>query len=119
MEVLIVVAIIVVLAGVGAFYLFPQLDKAKEQKAYSDVKALTQAAGIYRTNNNGKLPPSLDALATVQPSGDKPIIKRDALFDPWENPYKYDPSGSRNGGMEPDIWCETPEGKVIGNWPKR
>ncbi len=32
--------------------------------------------------------------------------------------YQYDAAGKKNGGTKPDIWTETPDKKIIGNWPE-
>jgi general secretion pathway protein G len=114
LEILVVVAIIVVLAGVGGMYLLPRVDEAKEKTAISQIKMLTEAANAYKLNN-GDFPASLDALAQQQPGGGAPLVQADALRDPFGQPYGYDPSGSHNSGMQPDVWCNRP-GKQIGNW---
>ena len=61
MEILVVVAIIVVLAGVGVAYLLPQVDKAKEGVAVQNVDPSSKAADqglkrgdiIVEVNNKG------------------------------------------------------------------
>jgi general secretion pathway protein G len=115
LEILVVVAIIVVLAGVGGYYLLPQVDAAKIGTAKSQLKMLTSACDTYKLNNND-YPASLAALAAPQPNGLPPIVEVDAIKDPWGLPYGYDPSGSRNGGLHADIWVQRPGGQ-IGNWP--
>jgi general secretion pathway protein G len=110
-----VVAIIVVLAGVGGMYLLPRVDEAKEKTAVSQIRMLTDATNTYKLNN-GEFPPSLDALSQPQPNGGSPIVQVDALRDPFGQPYGYDPNGSHNSGMQPDIWCNRPSHQ-IGNWP--
>jgi general secretion pathway protein G len=118
MEILVVVAIIVVLAGVGGYYLLPRVDEAKEKTALSQVKGpLTMAAESYKLNNDS-YPPSLEALTQAQPNGGQPLLERDALLDPWSKPYRYDAAGTNNGGLKPDIWADGPNGP-IGNWSKR
>jgi general secretion pathway protein G len=116
MEILIVVAIIVVLAGIGGMYLFPRLDEAKEKIAKTQVKqTLTQACETFKLNN-GDFPPNLEALTQAQPNGGVPILEADKIMDPWGQPYGYDASGSHNNGLKPDIWSNH-GGKQIGNWP--
>jgi general secretion pathway protein G len=115
LEILVVVAIIVVLAGVGGYYLLPQVDAAKVGTAKGQLRMLTEACDTYSLNN-GSFPPQLGALAAPQPNGGMPIVQPDALKDPWGQAYGYDPSGSRNGGMHADIWVNRPNGQ-IGNWP--
>lgn len=115
LEVLIVVAIIVILAGVGVFALMPRYDEARERIARTQVLALTQAAEMYKLNNED-YPASLEQLAMPQPSGGVPLVTADKLLDPWGQPYGYNPAGPNNGSLKPDIWCNRPD-KVIGNWP--
>jgi type II secretory pathway pseudopilin PulG len=116
MEMLAVVAIIVVLAGVGGYYLLGQVDVAKIKTCKVQVKELTKAAETYKLNN-GQWPPSLVALTQMDPSGNPPALKNaEAIVTPYGQAYNYDPSGARNGGTQPDIWADTPKGPV-GNWP--
>jgi general secretion pathway protein G len=114
LEILVVVAIIVVLAGVGGTYLLQRADEAKEGTAKGQIKTLTDAAQTYKLNN-GDYPASLEAMTQAQPNGGSPLIEADQLRDPFNQPFGYDPSGSHNGGMKPDIWCNRP-GRQIGNW---
>src|SRR5947199_297957 len=103
MEILVVAAIIVVLAGLGGYYLMPRVDEAKEKTALSQVKGpLTNACQTYKLNNpQGDYPPSLEALTEQQPNGGKPLLEPDAVLDPWGQPYGYDPSGQHNNGLKP------------------
>ena len=117
LEILVVVAIIVVLAGVGGMVMLPQLERSKKNTALTQVRgALSTAVQTYYLNE-GKYPDSLQALAQPTPSGGKALLEPDALNDPWGHPYQYDPNGSRNSGNKPDIWTQAPDGKTIGNWP--
>lgn len=115
MEVLVVVAILVILAGTASIFVFKALDDAKEQRCQSDVHTLTEACKMFRLRNES-FPESLDQLLQP-PEGGKPYLDNaDFIRDPWSQPYKYDPNGANNGGLRPDIWTVTPEGKTIGNW---
>jgi general secretion pathway protein G len=115
LEILVVVAIIVVLAGVGGYYLLPRVDEARLGTAKGQLRMLTEACDNY-SMNNGSFPPSLQALSQPQPNGGLPLVQVDALKDPWGQPYGYDPSGSRNGTLHADIWVNF-KGQQIGNWP--
>jgi general secretion pathway protein G len=117
MEMLVVVAIIVMLAGLGGYYYIKQLDQAKRSTAKSQVKTtLTSAVETYYIDHNSSYPPSLDMLLNADEQGMGPYLKtRDALIDPWGHPYSYDPNGPNNGGRQPDIWSNSPVGP-IGNW---
>jgi general secretion pathway protein G len=115
LEILVVVAIIVVLVGVGGMMLLPRVDESKVKVAKSQLRLLTDACQTYYLNNEQNWPPSLAALAGPQPNGGAPILEQTALADPWGQPYGYDPSGAHNGGHKPDIWVTRPTGQ-IGNW---
>src|SRR4051812_11985757 len=78
LEVLIVVAIIVMLAGVGGFYLFQRYDEAKVGKAKADCQALAQQVEIFKLNNETS-PPNIEALAAQQPNGGDPLAPADKL----------------------------------------
>jgi general secretion pathway protein G len=118
LEILVVAAIIVVLAGVGGYYLLPQVDVAKEKVAKAQVLGdLTNAVQTYKLDT-GSYPASLEALTVARENGDPPLLKHDAIISPFGTMYDYNPAGPNNGGMQPDISCTTPSGKVIGNWSK-
>lgn len=117
MEMLVVAAIILVLAGVGAYYLMPRVDETKEKRAKIDVTGLTQMAESYKLNNDD-YPPTLHALTEMQPGGGAPFVEPGGILDPWGQPYLYDPTGPNNRGLKPDIWCNRPNGP-IGNWTRR
>jgi general secretion pathway protein G len=117
MEILIVVAIIVVLAGVGTFYLIPMLGGAKDDVAKAQAKTISEACQAFFANNS-RLPQSLQELTTRQPNGKGALLEPDAIMDPWDKLFQYDPSGQMNDGNKPDVWTVSPEGKRIGNWSK-
>ncbi len=116
MEMLVVVAIIVVLAGIGTVYLFPRLDESKQKIDYGTTKALAEACEVYRLNNND-YPPSLEALAQTQPNGATPVVEPSMLEPKIGGQFHYDPAGPHNNGMKVDIWVDGPNGQ-IGNWMK-
>ncbi len=116
MEMLVVVAIIVTLAGLGGYYFINSAENAKKQVAHTQVKTtLTQAVEAYRLEM-GEFPQSLDMLLQrVEDRG--PWLKtQEALIDPWGQPYQYNMAGSYNNGLLPDIWAEHPQHGQIGNW---
>jgi general secretion pathway protein G len=118
LEVLIVVAIIVVLAGASSVYYLRFLEDAKEGKAKNDAAALAQACQAFQLQQ-GRFPESLNELLTP-PGGGKPYIEPGALNDPWGNPYQYDPDGPRNNNLKPDVFTTNPSsGAVVGNFTNR
>ncbi len=117
MEMLIVVAIIVILAGIGTFYIMPQFEGAKEDtarvKAYNVEKALMSFYKDY-----DQYPTDLTALTQRGEYGG-PYIGEEGLVDPWGQVYQFDASGSTyNNGAKPDVFT-TYNGKIIGNFPKK
>src|ERR1700756_4286829 len=87
MEMLVVVAIIVVLAGVGGTYLIGQLNESKVSTAKIKARNIASACGMYLVDN-GVSPASLDLLLVKNAEGKGPYLKGvDDLRDPWNNPF--------------------------------
>ncbi len=115
LEVLVVVAIIVMLAGVGGYYLLQRYEDAKVSRAKIDAVALSSQAETFKLNN-GEYPTSIEMLAQPQPNGMSPLVGPDKIFDPWGKPYIIDPNGPRNNGLKADVYTTTPRGQEIGNF---
>jgi general secretion pathway protein G len=115
LEILIVVAIIVMLAGAGTYYFLQRLEDARVSTARTQVNTLANAAQQYSANNNG-LPQALEQLTQPQPSGGGPYFDAKQLIDPWGKPYQYNAEGPNNQGNKPDVWTTSPRGITIGNW---
>jgi general secretion pathway protein G len=91
MEMLVVVAIIVALAGLGGFYVMGALEDAKKDTAHIQCKVLKDAVQRYMMKNKGQIPPSIEALKAASDGG-TPILEKDAKTDdPWGQPYQIDP----------------------------
>lgn len=118
MEMLVVVAIIVALAGIGGFFLLGQLFQSQKDIAAIQAKALGEACQRYAIKHNGEFPNQLDDLLVKDGLGGPYLESRDAMLDPWGHPYQYDKTGPNNNSMRPDIWAVDKEGNKIGNWPK-
>src|SRR5262245_49420318 len=116
LEVLIVVAILVVLAGVGGVTYMKFLEESREDAAFTKIKTIeTVALGI--NTRSGSFPQTLAEMAQPSADGGQPALEAEYLKDPWGKEFQYDPAGGHNGGRKPDISTTTPAGKVIGNWP--
>jgi general secretion pathway protein G len=87
MEVLVVVAILVVLAGIGVG-VFKYLDDSKEKVAQMGIKNLESAVIAYKLNH-GNFPDSLQML-TQSEGGKSAVLEEKDLLDPWQRPYQYD-----------------------------
>ena|SRR5579872_7247520 len=116
MEMLVVVAIIVMLAGIGGYYFVQAQEDAKKGAAKAQTKVLTQACDAYRISH-GTYPASLQVLLQRDEEGGPYLKTPDAIIDPWRQPYQYNAQGPQNNGNQPDIWCVSPNnGQQIGNW---
>jgi general secretion pathway protein G len=115
MEMLVVVAIIVMLAGIGGYYFVQSYEDSKRSAAKVQTKVLTEAVEAYRLSH-GTNPPSLQALLQQDEEGGPYLKTPEALIDPWKQPYQYNPAGPNNAGRQADIWAAAPNGTQIGNW---
>jgi general secretion pathway protein G len=114
MEMLVVVAIIVMLAGIGGWVYMRQLETAREQKARIDIQHLASLIDQYKVEQ-GDYPESLQALA--QPSEGKPaFIEAKELVDPWGQPYVYEPQNKNPSTFRPRISCTHQSAEPIANW---
>jgi len=127
MEMLLVLGIIAILAGMGTFLMTDVLGDAEEGKARADIQALRGNLIRYRTKG-GLFPTTeqgLQALVTMPSSGPMPrshkkLMEEAALYDPWGNAYQYRRPGQHNPD-EFDIFSMGKDGQAgtdddIGNW---
>jgi general secretion pathway protein G len=119
MEILVVVAILVILAGTASVFMFKYLDDAKANRAEADMRTLTSACQKYKLRNDS-YPATLQELVQPTDGSTKPYLDggQEAILDPWGKQYVYDPSGANNGGLKPDISTTTPDGEPIQNWTR-
>jgi general secretion pathway protein G len=117
MELLVVVSIIVVLAGLGGFYYFGVQYNAKRDSAVTQMRAtLAPAVEIYKAEHD-VWPTSLEVLLQKDEYGRGPYLKnRQAITDPWGRFYQldYDKTQAADQAV---ILCETPKGEVLSNVP--
>src|SRR5579884_3194371 len=88
MELLVVVAIIVMLAGVSAWGYMRYLESSRESIAKIKISTIEKALDGYKIEN-GEYPESLQVL--TQPLNGKaaPLEAKD-IVDPWGQPYVYE-----------------------------
>lgn len=115
LEVLVVVAIIVMLAGVGGYYLMQRYEESKLSRAKIDALALSGQVETFKLNN-GDYPQSIEQLTQQQPMGGSPLVPIEKTRDPWGKPYQIDPTGQHNGGLKADVFTTSPKGQIIGNF---
>jgi general secretion pathway protein G len=121
LEMLIVVAIIVALAGVGGYFLMGTFGQSQEDIARANVKAISNALDTYKLRN-GEYPDSLQQLTVKDNAGNPRIIEPDMIIDPWRKPYVYEKVGTMNGADgRPDVYTIPPnkQNTKIGNWSER
>lgn len=108
MEVLVVVAILVILAGTASIFVMRYLEDAKKDRARFDIQALTTAAKTYMIRNGGTPPENLDqVLQYIEGSSVSNLI------DPWNNRYQYQVNTDQNGQQAIYISATAPDGEVI------
>lgn len=126
-EMLIVLAIISLLVGMGTYMMKNVLGDADEGRVKADIQALNASliryktrAGIYPTTEQGLQ--SLVSMPTVgpKPRSYKSLMKPAGIIDPWGNPYEYKRPGDRNPETY-DIYSRGLDGEKgtaddIGNW---
>jgi general secretion pathway protein G len=115
MEVLVVVAILVVLAGVGGVIYMRYLDEAKINAAKIGVRTLSDVCDHYKVSHS-EYPPSL-VILTQPEDGQSAILEQSALLDPWQHEYVYEPNTLNPLTGKPLVYSNGPSGGTpIRNW---
>lgn len=118
LELLVVMFILVLLAGVATVAYTKHIEEAKHVKAKADIDTLDTAIKTYHIQN-GAYPPSLDALRT-KPSGEDlpnwngPYLEKPVPDDPWNQPYHYVVPGDKNSNSY-DLYTLGKDGKEGGS----
>ncbi len=123
MEVLVVMAILVVLAGTGGVFYMKYLEDAKKDAAQIGVANLDQAVNAYKTNqriSGGDYPASVEELTRPSADGSPAALEVKALIDPWGRPYVYERENRNPLTGKPHIYSNgpnpgNPAGR-ISNW---
>lgn len=111
-EIILVVVIIGILAGIAIPKLGGKSEKAMIAQAQANITALSMAIQEYEIMN-GEYPPSLDALLDESKGG--PFMEKKVIpTDPWGTPYQYAAPGSHNTHTF-DLSC-THNDVVVNNW---
>lgn len=127
MEMILVLAIIALLIGMGTVMMRNVLGDAEEGRAKGDIQALSASVIRYKTKG-GLYPTTGQGLKSLverpsdgpQPRSWKPLVKEEALYDPWGNAYQYRYPGKVNTDTY-DIFSVGPDQQEgteddIGNW---
>ena len=98
LELLVVMVIIGLLAGIVAPQYFSQLGKSNAKVAKAQIESFGQALDQYRLDV-GQYPSAEQGLAALRaapanlPKWAGPYLKRDIPVDPWGNAYVYKAPG--------------------------
>jgi general secretion pathway protein G len=111
-EIMLVVVIIGILAGVAAVQFGGRVGQGQESAAKANLQSIGMALSLYELDT-GTYPQSLEALLT-QPGGannwDGPYLEdRELPMDPWGNPFVYTYPSSR-GPKFYDLKSTGPDG---------
>ena len=91
MEMLVVVAIIVIIAGAATPLVLNYMAQARIDRAKMDIKKLETAVASFELKH-GTPPQSLQQLTQADTFGNPPVPGPPDLLDPWGQPYNYNPS---------------------------
>lgn len=102
-EIMVVVVIMGILAGLVGVAVFGNVDKAKVESVRSDLRVISQALDLYRLDNN-RYPTTdqgLEALVTPTENAknfpsEGYLKKKEVPMDPWDNPYNYISNSNRS-----------------------
>jgi general secretion pathway protein G len=111
MEVLLVVAILIILAGLATVAITRTYGGARKNAAKLDINTLSQTMDAYYLDI-GSYPPTLEGLVTL-PDGlanpakwNGPYLQKGLPVDPWGNQYQY-----TNEGEHFKIWSNGADGQ--------
>jgi general secretion pathway protein G len=117
MEIMVVVAIIVILAGVSVVAVTRYMEQARVDATRAKLKTIETAVSDFH-NRNHEFPPNLETL--TQPANGLPAyLDRDAIVDEWGREIHIDPNSTSPTGR-PLIYSDGPNpgdgSSVIRNW---
>lgn len=103
-EILVVITVIAILAGLVSPMIFRNVDDAKMTAARAQIETFGLALDTYFLHNDHypSTAQGLDALVQA-PTGEPtarnwrgPYLKKGVPVDPWGNPYHYESPGTQN-----------------------
>lgn len=116
-EILVVVVIIGLLAGLVAINLIPRAEEAKRTAAFTQMRSFEQALELFKLDN-GRYPSTQEGLEILvaPPGGKEPYLKGGKIpLDPWGHPYVYTgPGASTAQGKPYDILSYGADGQPGG-----
>lgn len=127
-ELMIVLAILVLLAGLVLPRLLGSQDKADRQATQTQISSFESALDMYKIDNRS-FPNTEDGLAALlkAPEDEGRAKNWDGPYmdelptDPWGNPYSYEYPPTEGAKDAPHIWSNGPDGESgteddIQNW---
>ena len=120
LEVLVVVAILVILAGVASVSVIRNLDDAKKSKAQLQAKNIATAMEAYFTNgSSGNAYPSSIQELVSPPWGGPSYLKdpQQDILDPWGQQFQFS-HGSTDNSLQgtPVVFTIAPDGTKISQY---
>jgi len=118
LEVLVVMAILVIIAGAGAFGAFKALDMARMNEAKLKMEKIANAVQIYNTQY-GMFPQSAMELVSTSPDGSAPVLVggQAAVTDPWGAPFSFEVLTDETGSTRVLVTCSGKNPPFT--WPER
>ena len=117
-EIMVVVTLMAILAGLGTVYFMGRLEEGKITTARTQAIEIAKALDLYKLQT-GAYPTQSEGLEVLaNPSRGQPIMEK-LPQDPWKRDYNYAIPGVHNPkGF--DVWSDGPTGEggdsAIGNW---
>jgi general secretion pathway protein G len=121
LELLVVLVILALLAGIAVPTYFGRAEAARLQKVEADFGLIATALSVYKLDNR-QLPTTAQGLAALvqrptlppEPASYKPSgYLRELPLDPWNQPYLY-LSPARDGNKEYDLFSYGADGQRGG-----
>lgn len=86
-ELMVVIVILGIIGTIAFVFVLDNPDKAKWEKARTEMGEIHKALGVYAVENDNTYPDSLEAISKSFPGGKVPS-------DPFtKSPYQYEPQG--------------------------
>jgi general secretion pathway protein G len=122
-ELLLVLTILAILAGIVLPNMIHHSSDAKVTAAQVQISSMENALGVYEVQN-GCFPAGRDGLQALRqkphdaPNWRGPYMSKDIPPDPWGKAYVYEFPG-RHNPISYDLYATGPDGSVYGNWTEK
>jgi general secretion pathway protein G len=117
-EIMVVVTLMAILAGLGTVYFMGRLEQGKITTAQTQAYEIAKACDLYKLQT-GSYPTQAEGLEVLVSPTHGPAIMERLPQDPWSRPYNYAIPGVHNP-KSVDVWSDGPDGEggesAVGNW---